>query len=71
MPVKFLKQNLGVARGELIKFSEKRGGIASSEVLQALANASEELQVQGLPYHLPFEQSLLYFNKIIRYFEIK
>lgn len=38
-----LAKKFGIMRGELLRFSEKRGGLSAPEVLQALAEAADDL----------------------------
>lgn len=42
-----LAKQFGITRGELLKFSEKRGGISTPEFFQAIANGAKDINEQA------------------------
>lgn len=52
------RQFEGIGRGELIKFSEERGGFTTAEVLTALAEGQEEVNAKAEKLNLTIEQGL-------------
>ena len=42
-----LAKQFGIARGELLKFAEKRGGFTPAEVIQAIGNGLEDINTQA------------------------
>jgi lambda family phage tail tape measure protein len=54
-----LADKLGIGRGEILKYSEAVGGIPSSTVISAFAEAFDELEDKAANLTLTFEQSLL------------
>ena len=60
-----LAKQLGVTRGELLKFSEKRGGISAQETIAALSNNFDSLNKRAGNLSLTIEQTLaIAFNKL-------
>jgi lambda family phage tail tape measure protein len=62
---KLLAKQLGVTRGELLKFAEKRGGISAADFLQAVANNAAELDAQAQKLRPTIQEALIKnFNEL-------